>query len=100
MGLAGGRHGLASCGHKSLSWDVFRTFSTWNIVNRWPENLPYIMLCERETERLSKYFSEYELLKKHAENDLEKKFVETRGCAVSDPRDKVYAVLPLVSQVK
>lgn len=31
------------------------------------------------------YFSEDELLKKYAESGLVKKFVETRGCAASDP---------------
>ena len=66
-----------NCGHKSLGWDVFRTFGNWNIVNRWLEKLPFIMLYEREKERLSKYFSEDELLKIRAENDLVKKFVET-----------------------
>ena len=68
-------------------------------MNRWLQKLQY-MLYEREKERFSKYFSEDELLKKYAENGLVKKFVETRGCTVSDPWDKIYAVLPLVSQVK
>ncbi|OCL04967.1 HET-domain-containing protein [Glonium stellatum] len=96
--VAMARSAVVNCGRKSLSWDAFRTFSSWNAVNRWLRELPYIMVQEREKEQMAKYHSEDGLLKKYLEEDLVKKLIKTRGCAASDPRDKVYAVLPLVSQ--
>ncbi|KAN0112520.1 HET domain containing protein [Hyaloscypha variabilis] len=75
------------CGEKTISWDAIKHFKQFNVSARWLDNLPYIIarsqIIPKDTIAV-----EYEVLKE---------LLQARHCESTDPRDKIYALLPLLS---
>src|ERR1700722_14373514 len=71
-------------GGKSVPWAALISFYTWNISSHWIERIPYVVsqISDDDSSRL-------------IEEILLNILVKTRHCASTDPRDKIYALLPL-----
>ncbi|KAH7078181.1 heterokaryon incompatibility protein-domain-containing protein [Paraphoma chrysanthemicola] len=82
-------NGIVYCGSKSLSWSAIQNFSKWNTDTKWIAQLPYVVSSSKQS-----------LLKiaLHSETGtaMLKTLIRTRYCGATDPRDKVYALLPLL----
>ncbi|KAK4071254.1 uncharacterized protein Triagg1_6285 [Trichoderma aggressivum f. europaeum] len=73
------------CGDKVFSWFAVKNFQQWNVSQKWLKQLPFVVTSSRKS--LTEWTSRKTML-----NAL----IETRYCAATDPRDKVYSLLPLL----
>ncbi|KAH7070312.1 heterokaryon incompatibility protein-domain-containing protein [Paraphoma chrysanthemicola] len=82
-------NGIVYCGSKSLSWSAILNFSKWNTDMKWMAELPYVVSSSKQS--LSK-------IALHSETGtaMLKTLIRTRYCGATDPRDKIYALLPLL----
>ncbi|GME52847.1 hypothetical protein BP6252_11115 [Neofusicoccum parvum] len=86
VALAG--EAVVCCGDKEISWESFKTFRHWNVAARLIKDLPYAV--EYAAQSPSSSASDTPA------NRLLKKLVATRHCGATDPRDKLFAILPLM----
>ncbi|KAK4060669.1 hypothetical protein Trihar35433_10077 [Trichoderma harzianum] len=73
------------CGDKVFPWSAVKSFQQWNASQNWLERLPFVVTSSRAS-----------LTKSRPERTMLKALIETRYCAATDPRDKVYGLLPLL----
>ncbi|KAF5703459.1 heterokaryon incompatibility het-6 [Fusarium globosum] len=78
------------CGDYRLSWESFKTFSHWYVNAGWVKRLPFSV-----TYAISP--TPYVLHVTYGERLL-KILEDTRACGATDPRDKLYAILPLLDR--
>jgi hypothetical protein len=82
------RSAIVQCGSKCISWDAFKQFKRFNTTTKWVETLPYVMR-RPEITRNSEVAAEWQVMTE---------LMEARQCEATDPRDKVYALIPLLSK--
>jgi hypothetical protein len=75
------------CGQKTISWDAVKHFKQFNVSAKWVENLPYI-INRRQITPNDAVAVEFQVLTE---------LLRARHCEATDPRDKIYALLPLLS---
>ncbi|KAF4952806.1 hypothetical protein FGADI_6467 [Fusarium gaditjirri] len=78
------------CGDYQLDWESFKTFFHWNVNAGWIQRLPFSV-----TYAVSPPL--YVLHVTYGERLL-KILGDTRTCGATDPRDKLYAILPLLDR--
>jgi len=80
---------VVCCGSKEISWESFKAFKYWNVAASWVETLPYAV----ETAVKSQWYSGGGTPGQR----LLSKLAATRHCGATDPRDKLFAILPLLN---
>ncbi|KAE9375893.1 HET-domain-containing protein [Stipitochalara longipes BDJ] len=78
---------IVYCGEKTISWDAIKQFKQFNVSAKWIEHLPHI-IGRRQITPNDTIAVEYDVLKE---------LLQARHCESTDPRDKIYALLPLLS---
>ncbi|KAK5988898.1 Heterokaryon incompatibility 6-like protein [Cladobotryum mycophilum] len=78
-------NGIAYCGDKKLSWSAVKNFNALNINDKWLPTLPFVASASKKS-----------LTENDVEASMLKTLVQTRHCGATDPRDKVYGLLPLL----
>ncbi|KAJ4860160.1 heterokaryon incompatibility protein (HET) domain-containing protein [Trichoderma breve] len=73
------------CGDKVFPWSAVKSFHQWNASQKWLGRLPFVVTSSRAS-----------LTKSRPGKTMLKALIETRYCAATDPRDKVYGLLPLL----
>jgi hypothetical protein len=82
------------CGDKEIEWRSFKSFKYWNDNQKWVRQLPYPV--QWSTMKLTSGFGGgHEFLSPFPKRLL-RKLRNTRNCGATDPRDKVFAILPLL----
>lgn len=79
---------VVCCGNKEISWESFRAFKHWNVGAKVVKRLPYVV----EYAMKSTWYSSGDTPGQR----LFRKLVATRHCRATDPRDKLFAILPLL----
>ncbi|KAM0229735.1 hypothetical protein ACHAPO_009809 [Fusarium lateritium] len=82
---------IVVCGAHEVEWESFRKFYHWNVSNRWIDQLPYSLDYSVTPTLRAGYFLPYG-------ERLMKMLIDTRLCGATDPRDKLYAILPLLDR--
>ncbi|RSL74780.1 hypothetical protein CEP53_000014 [Fusarium sp. AF-6] len=85
------KQAIVVCGSQELDWQSFLTFYQWNVINRSVDKLPY--LVQYSTSPVSKHGSWIWYVER-----LFKMLRDTRHCGATDPRDKLYAIIPLLNR--
>lgn len=75
------------CGQKTISWDAIKHFKEFNTSTKWVEHMPYV-IGRRQLTAVDNFSVEYQVLTE---------LLKARHCESTDPRDKIYALLPLLS---
>jgi hypothetical protein len=75
------------CGEKSIPWDGIKYFKYFNAIAKWVDYLPHV-IGRREVTANDTFAVEFQTLTE---------LLEARHCESTDPRDKIYALLPLLS---
>lgn len=88
------REAVVVCGDMTVNWDSFRAFRYWNPNTKWVEQLPYVV--ESSVFRLPRWSGEAMPSLLPYPKRLIKKLTASRKCDATDPRDKLYAILPLL----
>jgi hypothetical protein len=83
------------CGDCTLNWDSFIVFSRWNVSMSTVDRLPYAI--DAGSERYRWYPSIMEPFYTPA-TTMRTVLHDSRHCDATDPRDKLFAILPLVQQ--
>ncbi|CAF3630277.1 hypothetical protein SNK05_002114 [Fusarium graminearum] len=78
------------CGDYQLDWESFKTFYHWNVNAGWIEKLPFSINYAVSPSPFVSYVTYGERLLKI--------LVDTRSCGATDPRDKLYAIIPLLDR--
>ncbi|KAF5577137.1 heterokaryon incompatibility het-6 [Fusarium pseudocircinatum] len=78
------------CGDYQLNWESFKTFFHWNVNAGWIQRLPFSVTYAISPTPFVLHVTYAERLLKILE--------DTRTCGATDPRDKLYAVLPLLNR--
>ncbi|KAF5983611.1 heterokaryon incompatibility het-6 [Fusarium coicis] len=78
------------CGDYQLSWENFKTFVHWNANAGWMQRLPFSVTYAVSPTPYVSHVTYAERLLKILE--------DTRTCGATDPRDKLYAILPLLDR--
>ncbi|KAH8668562.1 heterokaryon incompatibility protein-domain-containing protein [Xylariales sp. PMI_506] len=92
------RDAVVICGDTITPWNVFRPFSIWidsrpaNETEHWHVQLPFTIPQVLHIRNHSE-------VSYRGARDLLQLLVGSRICKASDPRDKVYALLPMLDQV-
>ncbi|KAI1740751.1 heterokaryon incompatibility protein-domain-containing protein [Xylaria scruposa] len=87
--IANAQRATVYCGSKELSWESFRDFVHLNVAMKQIEYIPYAMqYCAR---RPPPHWS-------GVTTRLLKILIATRSCGATDPRDKVFALIPLLER--
>ncbi|PNP58139.1 hypothetical protein THARTR1_02297 [Trichoderma harzianum] len=73
------------CGDKVFSWYAVKSFQQWNTSQKWLKQLPFVVTSSRAS-----------LTESSSQKTMLNALIETRYCAATDPRDKVYGLLPLL----
>jgi hypothetical protein len=81
------RSGVIYYGEKILSWSAVKNFKTWNTSTKWLPLLPFVVTFEMQS---------FEKDPIEAGNIVLKALLQARHCGATNPRDKVYALLPLL----
>ncbi|KAF5637117.1 heterokaryon incompatibility het-6 [Fusarium sp. NRRL 52700] len=77
-------------GDYQLSWESFKTFFHWNVNAGWIQRLPFSVTYAVSPTPYVLHVTFGERLLKILE--------DTRTCGATDPRDKLYAILPLLDR--
>jgi hypothetical protein len=77
------------CGDKEVGWESFMAFKYWNVAALWVRTLPYIVNQAARKPWLQSFGT--------PGRGLLNLLVATRHCGATDPRDKLFAILPLLS---
>jgi hypothetical protein len=87
--IAAARDALVCCGDREVSWESFRAFRHYNVATNWIQRLPYAV----QHSVLRVRGGDVVLPKR-----LHQRLSTTRRCGATDPRDKLFAVLPLLDR--
>ncbi|KAL2678849.1 hypothetical protein Neosp_009601 [[Neocosmospora] mangrovei] len=85
------KQAIVVCGSQELDWQNFLTFYQWNIINRTVDKLPYSV--QYSTSPVSKHGGWIWYVER-----LFRMLRDTRHCGATDPRDKLYAIIPLLNR--
>jgi hypothetical protein len=81
---------IVICGGQEVDWKSFHHFYHWNVSEKWLKEIPYSMKYQAYQEKnLVEFNGAFE-------TRLLKMLVNARHCAATDPRDKLYGILPLL----
>lgn len=80
----------ALCGNREVPWEAFKTFKNYDI-GKTVRQLPYVLRG-----RASTWFGGTETDENKISRRLFNCLRDSRGCEATDPRDQVYALLPLL----
>jgi hypothetical protein len=83
------------CGDCVLNWDSFIVFSRWNVSMSTVDRLPYVITAGPEKYRWHPSYMQPFYTPAFA---LRAVLHDSRHCDATDPRDKFFAILPLVQQ--
>ncbi|KIW06470.1 uncharacterized protein PV09_02909 [Verruconis gallopava] len=86
------REAVIICGSKAVDWSSFQAFKYWNNTMKWVKHLPYVI--QWSLVRYSRGNVNNEFLSAYPKR-LHRKLKLTRHIGATDPRDKVFAILPL-----
>jgi hypothetical protein len=89
------RSAIVICGDKEVDWTSFIAFKYWNENEKWVSSLPYPVLWSAMKLTYGYGDGSNEYLSPYPKRLLRKLQV-TRKCGSTDPRDKVFAILPLL----
>jgi hypothetical protein len=78
------------CGDYQLDWESFKAFYHWNVNAGWIEKLPFSVMYAVSPSPFVFHLTFGERLLKI--------LGDTRSCGATDPRDKLYAILPLLDR--
>ncbi|KAM0196126.1 hypothetical protein ACHAPA_004770 [Fusarium lateritium] len=78
------------CGNQQVDWESFKEFHHWNVSERWVQKSPYSISYAAFWITDSRSLSYGDRLLKALK--------DTRFCGATDPRDRLYAILPLVDR--
>jgi hypothetical protein len=78
------------CGNQQVDWQSFKEFHHWNVSERWVQRPPYSVSYATFAATYPRQLSYGDRLLKTLE--------DTRFHGATDPRDRLYAILPLVDQ--
>ncbi|SPJ74730.1 related to heterokaryon incompatibility protein het-6 [Fusarium torulosum] len=78
------------CGSQQVDWESFKEFHHWNVSERWVQRPPYSVSYAAFWLANSSQLSYGDRLLKTLK--------DTRFCGATDPRDRLYAILPLVDR--
>jgi hypothetical protein len=78
---------IVYCGQWEISWDAIKQFKKFNASANWIEDLPHVIGRRHRTADTT-VAVEFKVLTE---------LLNARHCESTDPRDKVYALLPLLS---
>ncbi|SCV57476.1 related to heterokaryon incompatibility protein het-6 [Fusarium fujikuroi] len=78
------------CGDNQLNWESFKTFFHWNVNAGWVQRLPFSVTYSVSPTPYVLHVTYGERLLRILE--------DTRTCGATDPRDKLYAILPLLDR--
>jgi hypothetical protein len=81
------------CGNKEVDWDNFKAFSHWNTNQKWVKALPYVV--QWSVMKIDISYNRELFLTSYPKRLL-KKLKHTRKIDATDPRDKLFAILPLL----
>jgi hypothetical protein len=81
------RSGVVYHGEKALSWSAVKNFKTWNTSKKWLPLLPFVVTFEKKS---------FARGRNEAGVIMLKALLQARPCGATDPRDKVYSLLPLL----
>ncbi|KAM3065331.1 hypothetical protein ACMFMF_011268 [Clarireedia jacksonii] len=81
------RSGVIYYGEKTLPWSAVKNFKTWNTSTKWLPLLPFVVTFEMQS---------FEKDPIKAGNIVLKALLQARHYGAMNPRDKVYALLPLL----
>jgi hypothetical protein len=87
------RDAIVVCGDKEVSWESFKAFRYWNRNAKWVKRLPYVV--QWSVIKIDISYSRKLFLSPYPRRLL-KKLDQTRNIEATDPRDKVFAILPLL----
>ncbi|KAM6517286.1 hypothetical protein FSOLCH5_008249 [Fusarium solani] len=85
------KQAIVVCGSQQLDWKSFLTFYQWNIMNRTVDKLPYSV--QYSTSPVSEHGGWIWYVER-----LFRMLRDTRHCGATDPRDKLYAIIPLLNR--
>ncbi|OBS22640.1 hypothetical protein FPOA_08973 [Fusarium poae] len=85
------RSAIVVCGTHEVEWESFLKFYHWNVSTRWMDHLPYSINYSVSPTLRGGHFLPYG-------ERLIKTLIDTRLCGATDPRDKLYAILPLLDR--
>lgn len=85
------KQAIVVCGSQELDWQSFLTFYQWNVTNWTVDKLPYSV--EYSTSPVSKHGGWIWYVER-----LLRMLKDTRHCGATDPRDKLYAIIPLLNR--
>lgn len=78
------------CGSQQVDWESFKEFHHWNVSERWVQRLPYSVSYS------AFWLANFSQLSYG--DRLLKTLRDTRFCGATDPRDRLYAILPLIDR--
>ncbi|CVL12527.1 related to heterokaryon incompatibility protein het-6 [Fusarium proliferatum] len=78
------------CGDNQLNWESFKTFVHWSVNAGWVQRLPFSVTYAVSPTPYVLHVTYGERLLRILE--------DTRTCGATDPRDKLYAILPLLDR--
>jgi len=77
--------GTAYCGENTLTWSAVKSFNKWNAGIKWLRDLPYVVSMSKKSLTIGDPGSV-----------MLNALLQARHCGATNPRDKVYALLPLL----
>ncbi|KAL9616479.1 MAG: hypothetical protein Q9160_008647 [Pyrenula sp. 1 TL-2023] len=77
--------GIVYCGERALDWSAIKDFNDWNTSKRWVTQLPFVVSMSKQSFTNGK-----------PRSIMLKALLRARHCGATNPRDKVYALLPLI----
>jgi hypothetical protein len=89
--VAMAREAVVYCGDKATNWESFREFVRANQSSSWIVDVPYIVRAGNRGTDISTDAAEKLLLKE---------LIRTRQCQATDPRDKLFALLPTLWSIR
>ncbi|KAG5657653.1 hypothetical protein KAF25_007686 [Fusarium avenaceum] len=78
------------CGNQQVDWESFKEFHHWNVSERWVQTPPYSV-------SYSAFWIANSIQLSYGDRLL-KNLKDTRFCGATDPRDRLYAILPLIDR--
>ncbi|KAF4986162.1 hypothetical protein FGRMN_10962 [Fusarium graminum] len=78
------------CGSYQVEWESFIEFYHWNLGSRWVDKLPYSVNYAAARDRYIPHMT--------YSDRLLKALSDTRYCGATDPRDRLYAILPVLDR--
>ncbi|KAF2011402.1 HET-domain-containing protein [Aaosphaeria arxii CBS 175.79] len=76
---------IVHCGKRTIDWAAIQNFQRWNVNAKWLAELPFVLSMPKRSLELDE-----------PEHAMLNALLKSRHCAATDPRDKVYALLPLL----